>query len=101
MDFKKKLHSLNPENELKKEVDFHQTKREVKKITVTPISIEREVREQLSKKVSGGYLGLWLLIGEHLRLGSWDLLKGWTGGNNSDLNPRGLLCKWLMNRLYV
>ena len=88
MDFKKKLHSLNPENELKKEVDFHQTKREVKKITVTPISIEREVREQLSKKVSGGYLGLWLLIGEHLRLGSWDLLKGWTGGNNSDLNPR-------------
>ena len=69
-------------------MEVHQTKREVKKQTATPISIERDVREILARKVSGSYLGLWLLIPEHLRLGSWDLIKAWTGENNNDINPR-------------
>lgn len=78
---------LNPQKKLK-EVEVHQTKREVKKQIATPISIERDVRELLTRKVSGSYLGLWLLIPEHLRLGSWDLIKAWTGENNNDINPR-------------
>jgi hypothetical protein len=31
---------------------------------------------------------LWLLSAEHLRLGSWDLIKAFTGGNNLDIAPR-------------
>ena len=30
-------------------------------------------------KVSGSLVGLWLLVPEHLRLGTWDLLEAWTG----------------------
>jgi len=37
------------------------------------------VRQLLADKVSGNLLGLWLLLPEHLRLGSWDLLRNWTG----------------------
>ena len=87
MAFKKKLHLLNPQKKLQ-EIEFHQTKREVKKQTATPISIERDVREILARKISSSNLGLWLLIPEHLRLGSWDLIKSWTGENDNDINPR-------------
>ena len=51
-----------------------------------PASLEREVRQLLADKVSGSYPGLWLLIPEHLRLGTWDLLRTWSG----DLNPNAL-----------
>lgn len=78
---------LNPEKKLK-EVEVHQTKRETKKQTVTPKSIERDFREILARKVSSSYLGLWLLIPEHLRLGSWDLIKAWTCETDTDINPR-------------
>jgi hypothetical protein len=78
---------LNPQKKLK-EVEAHQTKREIKRQIATPLSIERDVREILSRKVSGSYLGLWLLIPEHLRLGSWDLIKSWTGEYDTDINPR-------------
>ena len=78
---------LNPEKKLK-EVEAHQTKRETKKQTVTPKSIERDFREILARKVSSTYLGLWLLIPEHLRLGSWDLIKAWTCETDTDINPR-------------
>jgi len=33
----------------------------------------------LADKISGTHVGLWLLVPEHLRLGSWDLLTAWTG----------------------
>ena len=33
-------------------------------------------------------VGLWFLAAEHLRLGSWDLIKGYTGGENTSLGPR-------------
>lgn len=32
--------------------------------------------------------GLWFLVAEHLRLGTWDLLKGLTGGGDCDIAPR-------------
>lgn len=37
------------------------------------------MRQRLADKVSGNLLGLWLLVPEHLRLGTWDLLRTWAG----------------------
>ena len=45
-------------------------------------------RETLSKKVSSTIIGLWFLVAEHLRLGSWDMIKGYTGGGDTDIEPR-------------
>ncbi|MQY78680.1 MAG: hypothetical protein GH151_05710 [Bacteroidetes bacterium] len=70
------------------EYGFNQTKRKIQRCVFTPIRVEREVREQLARKVSSNYLGLWLLIPEHLRLGSWDLVKSWSGGSDEDIEPR-------------
>ena len=42
----------------------------------------------LSQKVSGTTVGMWLLIPEMQRLGVWDLLKGWTGKQDTDFGPR-------------
>jgi hypothetical protein len=33
-------------------------------------------------------VGLWFLVAEHLRLGSWDLIKGYTGCGDADIEPR-------------
>lgn len=43
-----------------------------------PLSIERGVRQRLADKISDNMAGLWLLVAEHLRLGTWDLLRSWT-----------------------
>jgi len=53
-----------------------------------PASLERSVRQLLADKVSGNLVGLWLLIPEHLRLGTWDLLCGWTGHATPRPEPR-------------
>lgn len=50
--------------------------------------MERAVRDGLARKVSGSMVGLWLLAGEHLRLGSWDLIKAWAGGGDWAIEPR-------------
>lgn len=43
----------------------------------------------LAEKISGTHVGLWLLVPEHLRLGTWDLLTAWTGIHDSKaLDPR-------------
>ena len=42
----------------------------------------------LADKVSGTLAGLWLLVPEHLRLGTWELLQGWTGRPPSSVEPR-------------
>lgn len=43
----------------------------------------------LAEKVSGTLVGLWLLLPEHLRLGTWDLLNAWTGiGNPNAIEAR-------------
>lgn len=47
------------------------------------VSVERGVRQMLAEKISGTHVGLWLLVLEHLRLGTWDLVKGWSGARGS------------------
>jgi hypothetical protein len=43
----------------------------------------------LAEKISGTHVGLWLLLPEHLRLGTWDILTAWTGISQPDaLEPR-------------
>lgn len=42
----------------------------------------------LADKVSGDLAGVWLLVAEHLRLGTWDLLCGWTGQASQRVEPR-------------
>jgi len=39
-------------------------------------------------KVSGDLAGAWLLVAEHLRLGTWDLLCGWTRQPAERVEPR-------------
>jgi len=46
------------------------------------------VRQLLADKINGNLIGLWLLIPEHLRLGTWDLLKGWSPRMPTDLPAR-------------
>jgi hypothetical protein len=46
------------------------------------------VRQRLADKVSGDLAGIWLLVAEHLRLGTWDLLCGWTGRPGHRVEPR-------------
>jgi Transposase DDE domain len=46
------------------------------------------VRQILADKVCGSHLGLWLLVPEHLRLGTWDLLLDWTGQPPQRPEPR-------------
>ena len=53
-----------------------------------PASLQRGVRQLLADKISGNLVGLWLLIPEHLRLGTWDLLCGWSGQAGDCVEPR-------------
>lgn len=59
-----------------------------KSVPCDPRSIERSVRQLLADKVSGNLAGVWLLVAEHLRLGTWDLLCGWTQQPNERIEPR-------------
>lgn len=69
-------------------VEIVQTKRTTVTLRQSPFDNERGVREMLARKVSGSCAGLWLLVPELQRLGAWQLLKGWTGGADSELDPR-------------
>lgn len=42
----------------------------------------------LADKISGNQVGIWLLVPEHLRLGTWDLLCGWSQARPQELAPR-------------
>ena len=53
-----------------------------------PLSIERGVRQRLADKIGDNLCGLWLLVPEHLRLGTWDLLRAWTGQSAERMEPR-------------
>ena len=33
-------------------------------------------------------MGLWLVVPEHLQLGTWDLIKGFTGNEDRDIDSR-------------
>ena len=42
----------------------------------------------LADKVSGHLVGVWLLVAEELRLGTWDLLRAWTDRATERTEPR-------------
>lgn len=42
----------------------------------------------LADKLSGNQIGIWLLLPEHLRLGTWDLLRSWSGLPSERVEPR-------------
>jgi hypothetical protein len=81
MAFKKKLHAFRPD--APETLETQRTRRERR-----PVSLERGVRQLLADKVSGTMAGIWLLVPEHLRLGTWDLLQNWTGQPANRVEPR-------------
>jgi len=86
--FKKKLHTLNPHKK-ELQIEIQKTKRRTINIKINPDSCQNLVREQLACKVSGTMMGLWLLIPEHLKLGTWDMLKHYSNTQcDNDLEPR-------------
>ena len=46
------------------------------------------MRQLLAQKVSSTLMGIWLLVPEHLRLGTWDLLTGWTRQPEATVHSR-------------
>ena len=87
MAFKKKLHIYYPDREPVK-IETHRTKEKIRHELSDPQSIERDVRQLLANKISGNLVGMWLLIPEYLRLGTWDLLKTWTGMPDEQVETR-------------
>lgn len=88
MAFKKKLYALNPKNPPPL-LPTQSTGKRQRLQKADPASLERQVRQLLADKISGNLLGLWLLAPEHLRLGTWDLLRTWSGDLADDaLAPR-------------
>ena len=60
----------------------------VRQVNCDPRSIENGVRQRLADKISDNMAGLWLLVPEHLRLGTWDLLRAWTHQTAERIEPR-------------
>lgn len=85
--FKKKLYQCRPRNE-GEQLEVRVSRKHSKREPCDPQSIERGVRQRLADKVSGNLAGIWLLVAEHLRLGTWDLLCGWTGEPSESVAPR-------------
>ena len=83
---KKKLHRYRPDSE--PPVQTQRTRKLTKSEPSDPTSLERGVRQLLADKISGNLVGLWLLVPEHLRLATWDLLCGWTGQDGIRIEPR-------------
>lgn len=84
-DCKKKLHTFCPDGS---RIDIQRTRQKRCSVPSDPLSLERGVRQLLADKVSDTRLGLWLLLPEHLRLGTWDLLTGWTQQPADTVFPR-------------
>lgn len=82
---KKKLYKFCPASST---IEVQQTRTKRARVADDPVSLERGVRQLLADKVSDTRLGLWLLIPEHLRLGTWDLLTGWTQNSPDSVSPR-------------
>jgi hypothetical protein len=80
MASKKKLYKFRPKDNEQK-IETHFAKEQKKTLSVNCISVERDVRQMLADKISGTLVGLWLLLPEHLRLGTWDLLTAWAGSS--------------------
>ena len=87
MGFKKKLYQFHPQR-APVEIETFRTSRKNRREKADVISIERGVRQLLADKINGNLIGLWLLAPEHLRLGTWDLLKQWAGPSPGELSCR-------------
>ena len=84
---KKKLYRYRPDAQ-PASLETQRTTTHVKAEPCDPRSLERGVRQLLADKVSGNLVGLWLLVPEHLRLGTWDLLNTWTRRGADRVEPR-------------
>lgn len=69
-------------------VATHRTKALCRRVVAGAAELQRGVRQLLADKVSGTLTGMWLLIPEYLRLGAWDLLRGWKNAGTMKLNIR-------------
>lgn len=85
---KKKLYSCRPRSESRSTLEVHVSRQRTTSEPCDPLSIERGVRQLLADKVTGNLAGVWLLVAEHLRLGTWDLLCGWSGQPTAQVGPR-------------
>jgi hypothetical protein len=85
--FKKKLHMYHPDQAPPK-IETYRTTQKIRNEPCDPQSIQRDVRQLLADKVSGNIVGIWLLLPEHLRLGTWDLLRSWTNQDGERVETR-------------
>jgi Transposase DDE domain len=83
---KKKLFKYRPHRAAA--VQTYASKKRCRLQASDPASIESGVRQALADRVSGNLAGLWLLVPEHLRLGTWDLLGAWTCQPADSIWPR-------------
>jgi len=84
---KKKLYALNPLHP-PQYVEVQRSRDKQRTAPADPASLERQVRQLLADKISGNQVGIWLLLPEHLRLGTWDLLLRWSGQPAQRVEPR-------------
>jgi len=84
---KKKLYALNPANP-PQFIQIQRTRKKQRCLPADPQSLERQVRQLLADKISGNQIGIWLLLPEHLRLGTWDLLRSWAAQPPERVEPR-------------
>lgn len=84
---KKKLYALNPKSP-PRQIQTQRTRSKRWNQPCDPPSLERQVRQLLADKISGNQVGVWLLVPEHLRLGTWDLLCAWTAQPTAAVEPR-------------
>ena len=83
---KKKLYKCRPGAATP--VDTYSSRRQRRQRPCDAATLENGVRQALADRISGNLVGLWLLIPEHLRLGTWDLLCGWTRQAGATVEPR-------------
>ncbi len=90
MDFKKRLYACRPKvnEERTVTVEAQSSRKRTEIVQSDSVSIERGIRQLLTDKVSGNLAGIWLLVAEHLRLGTWDLLRGWTNSSQGSVEAR-------------
>jgi hypothetical protein len=86
--YKKKLYALNPQKPHSAPLLTQRTGKRQRLEPTDPASLQRQVRQLLADKISGNQVGVWLLLPEHLRLGTWDLLCGWSGAGPQEVAPR-------------
>lgn len=84
---KKKLYALNPKTPAAR-ILTQRTAQRKRCEAADPQSLQRQVRQLLADKISGNQVGIWLLLPEHLRLGTWDLLCAWSGASAQEVQPR-------------